>query len=83
MDGKSIRSFLWWIYYSLFLGLCIFIFVIAVRHLKGFLVAGNVNVGKFLYGAAVAIMIFGLLSMAIAYLIKTLWIKITGIGREI
>jgi energy-coupling factor transporter transmembrane protein EcfT len=83
MDGKNIRSFFWWIYYSLFLGFCIFIFVIAVRYLKGLLVAGNVNLGKFLYGAAVAIMIFGLLSMAIAYLIKTLWIKITGIGREI
>jgi hypothetical protein len=32
---------------------------------------------------AVAIMIFGLLSMTIAYLAKTLWIKITGIKREI
>ena len=77
------RLFFWWIYYSLFLGFCIFILVTAVVYLKGLLFTGNINLGKFLYGAAVAIMIFGLLSMAIAYLIKTLWIKITRIGKEI
>ncbi|MFB0508294.1 MAG: hypothetical protein ACETWT_16340 [Thermodesulfobacteriota bacterium] len=77
------RSFFWWIYYSLFLGFCIFILITAAIYLKGLLFTGNVNLGKFLYGAAVTIMIFGLLSMAIAYLIKTLWIKITRIGKEI
>jgi len=83
MDGRNMRLFFWWIYYSLFLGFCIFILVTAVVYLKGLLFTGNINLGKFLYGAAVAIMIFGLLSMAIAYLIKTLWIKITRIGKEI
>ncbi len=78
MDGRSIRSFFWWIYYSLFLGLCIFIFVTAVKYVTGLLIAENVNMAKFLYGVAVAIMIFGLLSMVIAYLIKTLWFKTTG-----
>ncbi len=81
MDGSTIRSFFWWIYYSLFLGLCIFIFVTVVIYIKGLLSTGSFNLGTFLYGAAVAIMIFGLLSMAIAYLAKTLWIKITGIKR--
>ncbi len=79
MDGKHIRSFFWWIFYSLFLGLCIFIFVTTVTYIKGLLFTGNANLGRFLYGAAVAMMIFGLLSMAIAYLVKTLWDKITGI----
>jgi hypothetical protein len=83
MDGSSIRSFFWWIYYSLFLGLCIFIFVGVVIYIKGLLSTGSFNLGTFLYGAAVAIMIFGLLSMAIAYLAKTLWIKIMGIKRGI
>jgi uncharacterized membrane protein YhaH (DUF805 family) len=83
MDGRSIRSFFWWVYYSLFLGLCIFIFVATVKYMKGLLFAGNVNVGKILYGMAVAIMIFGLLSMAIAYLVKTLWSKMMGIKGEI
>jgi hypothetical protein len=83
MDGRSIRSFFWWIYYGLFLGLCIFIFVTAVKYVKGLLIAENVNVGEFLYGVAVAIMIFGLLSMAIAYLIKTLWFKITGMKGKV
>ena len=83
MDGSGIRSFFWWVYYSLFLGLCIFIFVTTVKYMKGLLFTGNVNLGKFLYGMAVAIMIFGLLSMAIAYLAKTLWSKITGIKRGI
>ncbi|NIS60459.1 MAG: hypothetical protein GTO13_07125 [Proteobacteria bacterium] len=77
------RSFFWWIYYSLFLGLCVFILVTVVIYLKGLLFTGNVNLGKFLYGAAVAIMIFGLLSMAIAYLVKTLLGKITGIRGKI
>jgi hypothetical protein len=79
MDGSSLRSFFWWVYYSLFLGVCIFIFVTVVKYVKGFLFAGDFNVGKFLYGVAVAIMIFGLLFMAIAYLVKTLWIKMRGI----
>jgi hypothetical protein len=81
MDGSGIRSFFWWIYYSLFLGFCIFIFVAVVIYIKGLLSTGSFNLGTFLYGAAVAIMIFGLLSMAIAYLAKTLWIKIAGIKR--
>lgn len=83
MDGRSIRSFFWWVYYSLFLGLSIFIFVAVVIYIKGLLSTGSFNLGTFLYGAAVAIMIFGLLFMAIAYLAKTLWIKITGIKRGI
>jgi TRAP-type C4-dicarboxylate transport system permease small subunit len=83
MDGRNIRSFFWWIYYSLFLGLCIFIFVTAVKYVKGLLIAENVNLGKSLYGVAVAIMIFGLLFTVIAYLIKTLWFKITGIKGKI
>ena len=83
MKGSSVRSFFWWTYYSLFLGICIFIFLTAVKYLKGFLLAGDFNLGKFLYGLAVAIMIFGLLSMAIAYLIKALWIKVTRIKRGI
>lgn len=77
------RSFFWWTYYSLFLGLCVFILVTVVIYLKGLLFTGNVNLGKFLYGAAVAMMIFGLLSMAIAYLVKTLLGKITGIRGKI
>jgi len=81
MNGKSIKSFFWWVYYSLFLGLCIFIFVTVVKYIKALLFTGSINLGKFLYGAAVAIMIFGLLSMAIAYLVKTIWIKITGMKR--
>lgn len=83
MDGKNMRSFFWWTYYSLFLGLCVFILVTVVIYLKGLLFTGNVNLGKFLYGAAVAMMIFGLLSMAIAYLVKTLLGKITGIRGKI
>jgi len=83
MNGNNLKSFFWWVYYSLFLGLCIFIFVTTVKYLKGLLFPGTVNLGKFLYGVTVAIMIFGLLSMAIAYLIKTLWIKITGTKRGI
>lgn len=83
MDGRSVRSFFWWIYYGLFLGLCIFIFVTLVIYVKGLLFTGSFNLGTFLYGAAVAIMIFGLLSMAIAYLVKTLWSKITKINGRI
>lgn len=78
MDKKSLRSFFWWIYYGLFLGLCIFIFFTAIRYIKGFLFTGSSNLAKSLYGVAVAIMVFGLLSMAIAYLVKNLWIKIAG-----
>ena len=83
MDGRSIRSFFWWVYYSLFLGVCVFIFVMVAKYLKGLLFAGSLNLGTFLYGMAVAIMIFGLLSMVIAYLVKALWIKITRINRGI
>ena len=83
MDGSILRSFFWWVYYSLFLGLCIFIFVTVVKYLKGLLFTGSLNLGTFLYGMAVAIMIFGLLSMVIAYLVKALWIKITRINRGI
>ena len=79
MDGRSIRSFFWWIYYSLFLGLCVFIFVAAGKYLKGLLLTGDLNLGKFIYGVAAGIMVFGLLSLVITYLLKSLWIKITGI----
>jgi hypothetical protein len=80
---QSIRSFFWWIYYGLFLGLCIFIFFIAIRYIRGLLFAGSLNLAQSLYGVAVAIMILGLLSMAIAYLVKNLWIKIAGNKRGI
>lgn len=82
MMGGSLRSFFWWVYYGLFLSLCIFIFVVAVRYVRGLLFIGSFNCAKGLYGVAVAIMIFGLLSMVIAYLIKNLWIKIAGNKRE-
>jgi hypothetical protein len=77
MDKKSLRSFFWWIYYGLFMGLCIFIFFTAIRYIRGFLFTGSSNLAKSLYGVAVAIMIFGLLSMAIAYLVNALWTKFT------
>jgi hypothetical protein len=82
MDGRSIRSFFWWIYYSLFLGLCVFIFVAAGKYLKGLLLTGDLNLGKLTYGVAMGIMIFGLLSLVITYLLKSLWIKITGSKTE-
>ncbi len=81
MDGRRIKSFFWWLYYSLFLGFSIFIFVAVAIYIKGLLSAGSFNLSTFLYGAAVAVMIFGLLFMAIAYLAKTLWIKISDIKR--
>jgi hypothetical protein len=77
MDGRSVRSFFWWIYYGLFLGLCIFIFFIAIRYIRGLLFTGSSNLAQSLYGVAVAIMIFGLLSIAIAYLVNALWTKFT------
>ncbi len=82
MDGSSLRSFFWWVYYSLFLGVCIFFFVTVAKYTMGLLFAGSFNWGRFLYGIAVAIMIFGLLSMTIIYLVKALWIKIAGFKRE-
>jgi len=78
MNEKSIKSFFWWVYYALFLGFCIFIFVTAVKYIKALLFTGSFNLGKFLYGATVAIMIFGLLSMSIAYLARTIWYRIKG-----
>ena len=66
MDGRSLRSFFWWVYYGLFLGVCIFIFVTVVKYPKGLMSTRSFNLGKCLYGVAVAIMIFDLLSMAIA-----------------
>ena len=77
MFGERIRAVVWWIYYGLFLGLCIFIFFPAIRYIRGFLFTGSSNLAKSLYGVAVAIMIFGLLSMAIAYLVNALWTKFT------
>ena len=78
MNGKSIKSFFWWVYYTLFLGFCIFIFVTVVKYIKALLFTGGFNLGKFLYGTTVAIMIFGLLSMSIAYLARTIWYRIKG-----
>jgi len=78
MNQKSIKSFFWWVYYTLFLGVCIFIFVTVVKYIKALLFTGSFNLAKFLYGAAVAIMIFGLLSMSIAYLARTIWYRIKG-----
>lgn len=83
MRGGILRSVIWWIYYGLFLGLCIFIFVVVTKY--GIRLVSTedrkLSGAQILYGMAVAIMIFGLLSMAIAYLAKTLWSKITGIKR--
>jgi hypothetical protein len=70
----------WWIYYGLFLGLCIFIFVTVARygiHML-FMDQRKLNGAQILYGVAVGIMIFGLLSLSIAYLTRSIWYRIKG-----
>lgn len=74
------RSVIWWAYYGLFLGLCIFIFIAVTRyglHVV-FVDQGKLSGAEILYGVAVAVMIFGLLSMSIAYLTRTIWYRIKG-----
>jgi hypothetical protein len=73
-----VRSIVWWIYYGLFLGLCIFIFVTVMRygiHML-FIEQRKLNGAQILYGVAVGVMIFGLLSMSIAYLTRSIWYRI-------
>jgi hypothetical protein len=78
--GGIVRSIVWWIYYGLFLGLCIFIFVTVARygiHML-FMDQRKLNGAQILYGVAVGIMIFGLLSLSIAYLTRSIWYRIKG-----
>ena len=74
------RSLIWWTYYGLFLGLCIFIFIAVTRYgiRLVFVEEGRLNGAQLLYGVAVGVMIFGLLSMSIAYLTRTIWYRIKG-----
>ena len=67
-------------YYSLFLGLCIFIFVALTKYGIRLLLTEEreLNGAQILYGVAVGIMIFGLLSMSIVYLARNIWWKIKG-----
>ena len=80
MRGGIVRSVVWWIYYGLFLGLCIFIFVALTKYGIRLAFTGErkLNGAQILYGVAVGIMIFGLLSMSIAYLARNIWWKIKG-----
>lgn len=80
MRGEIVRSIVWWIYYGLFLGLCIFIFVTVARygiHVL-FMEQRRLNGAQILYGVAVGVMIFGLLSLSIAYLTRSIWYRIKG-----
>lgn len=74
------RSVIWWIYYGLFLGLCIFIFIAVTWYgiRLVFVDRGKLNAAQILYGVAVGVMIFGLLSMSIGYLTRTIWHRIKG-----
>ena len=78
------RSVIWWTYYGLFLGLCIFIFIAVTRYgIRLMFVEEEVLSGaEILYGVAVGVMIFGLLSMSIAYLTRTIWYRIRGPSKE-
>jgi hypothetical protein len=80
MRGGIVRSVIWWIYYGLFLGLCIFIFTAVTKYGINlvFTGEGNLSGAQILYGVAVGIMIFGLLSMSIAYLARNIWHRIKG-----
>jgi uncharacterized membrane protein len=75
-----VRSVMWWIYYGLFLGICIFIFIAVIQYGIHMLFKGQRKLtgAQILYGVAVCIMIFGLLSMAIAYLTRTICYRIKG-----
>jgi H+/Cl- antiporter ClcA len=75
-----VRSLIWWTYYGLFLGLCIFIFIAVTRYgiRLVFVEEERLNGAQLLYGVAVGVMIFGLLSMSIAYLTRTIWYRIKG-----
>ncbi len=80
MRSGIVRSVIWWIYYGLFLGLCIFIFMAIMRygiHVL-FTEQRKITGAQILYGVAVGVMIFGLLSMAIAYLTRSIWYRIKG-----
>ena len=80
MPGERIRIVVWWIYYGLFLGLCIFILIMVIRYAVGWAYAGygKLTGAQILYGAAVGMMIFGLLSLCIAYLTKAIYSKVNG-----
>lgn len=80
MRGGIVRSVIWWIYYGLFFGLCIFIFTAVTKYGINlvFTGEGNLSGAQILYGVAVGIMIFGLLSMSIAYLARTIWYRLKG-----
>ena len=78
MRGGIVRSVIWWIYYGLFLGLCIFIFIMVIKYAMdlGFMSGRKLNLAQILYGMAIGIMIFGLLSMSIAYLARNIWYRL-------
>ncbi len=78
--GGTVRSVIWWIYYGLFLGICIFIFMAVIRYgiHVFFTDQRKLNGAQILYGLALGIMIFGLLSMSIAYLGGSIWHRIKG-----
>jgi hypothetical protein len=78
--GGMVKSVMWWIYYGLFLGICIFILMVVIQYGIHMLFTGQRKLtgAQILYGVAVGIMIFGLLSMAIAYLTRTICYRIKG-----
>lgn len=80
MRRGIVRSVIWWMYYGLFLGLCIFIFVAVIKYGIHLIFMGGRELtgAQILYGAAVGVMIFGLLSMSIAYLAQNIWYRIKG-----
>lgn len=80
MPSERIRAVVWWTYYGLFLGLCISILVMVLKYAVHWVFAGDRKItgAQMLYGVAVGMMIFGLLSLCIAYLAKTIWSRVTG-----
>jgi len=80
MRGGIARSIIWWTYYGLFLGLCIFIFMAVIKYGISLVLTADrkLSGAQILYGVAVGIMIFGLLSMSIAYLARNIWYRLKG-----
>lgn len=79
MPSERIRTVIWWIYYSFFLGFCISILIIVLRYAVSWAFTENEKLTgpQILYGVAVGMMILGLLLLCIAYLVKTIWIRVS------
>ena len=69
----SIKALSWWVFYTLFLLLVLFLFALLIRGLGREALGALPNVGELIYVIGLMMAAGGLMAMCIAYVVRIMW----------